>query len=42
MVIANLPVTLAVHAADIKTDYLVLAGMGPEPHASAVLLRRNG
>lgn len=42
LTIGNLAVTLAVHSADIKTDYLVLLGMGPEPHASALLLRRSG
>lgn len=42
VVVGNLLVTLAARAGDIKTDYLVLVGMGPEPHASALLLRRNG
>ncbi len=42
MVIANLAVNLAVHAAAIATDHAVLVGMGPEPHTTAMLLRRNG
>lgn len=42
LAIGNLAVTLAVRWTEIKTNYLVLLGMGPEPHASALLLRRAG
>jgi 3-oxoacyl-[acyl-carrier-protein] synthase III len=42
MVIANLAVNLAVFATQIESDHVVLVGLGPEPHASALLLRRGG
>ena len=42
MTSANLPVNAAYFADQIQTDYVVLLGLGPDPHASALLLRRNG
>ncbi|MEP6766211.1 MAG: hypothetical protein ABJB66_18005 [Gemmatimonadaceae bacterium] len=42
MCIAAVPVNLAYHMKNIETDYVVLITLGAEPHASAVLLRRNG
>ena len=42
MVIANLAVNLAVAAPRIRTSHAVLVGLGPEPHATALLLRRDG
>jgi 3-oxoacyl-[acyl-carrier-protein] synthase III len=42
MVIANTGVNLAYYSEQLKTDHVVLIGMGPEPHTSALLLRRNG
>jgi len=42
MVIANLAVNLAIFSTQLKTDHAVLVGMGPEPHATALLLRRGG
>jgi 3-oxoacyl-[acyl-carrier-protein] synthase III len=41
MVIANLAVNLAAMATRIVTDRVVLVGLGPEPHASALLLERG-
>ncbi len=41
-VIASIAVNLAYRMHEIKTDYVVLISVGPEPHAVAVLLRRNG
>lgn len=41
MVSANLPVNLSVCSRDIATDALLLLGLGPEPHATALLLRRH-
>ncbi|HEX3867234.1 MAG TPA: hypothetical protein VHV78_10790 [Gemmatimonadaceae bacterium] len=40
--IAAVPVNLAYHMANIETDHVVLISLGAEPHAAAVLLRRNG
>lgn len=42
MTVASIPVNLAYAYDQIETDYLVLLGIGPELHANAVLLRRNG
>lgn len=43
MVVANLAVNLAVALQEdrVSTDWLVLIGLGPEPHASALLMRRG-
>ncbi|MCK9685008.1 hypothetical protein [Scleromatobacter humisilvae] len=41
MVIANLAVNLSARSADIEGDCAVLLGLGPEPHATALLLRRD-
>lgn len=42
MTLASIPVNLVLGAAQFTTDYLVLLGIGPELHANAVLLQRNG
>ncbi len=42
MVIASIGVNFAYHMKAIETDYVVLISVGPEPHAAALLLRRNG
>jgi 3-oxoacyl-[acyl-carrier-protein] synthase III len=41
-VIASVAVNVAVHLADVQTDHVLLLSVGAEPHAAAVLLRRNG
>ena len=41
MVIANLAVNLAARSSDVRGDCAVLLGLGPEPHATALLLRRG-
>ncbi len=41
MVIANLAVNLAARSGEIEGDCAVLLGLGPEPHATALLLRRH-
>jgi 3-oxoacyl-[acyl-carrier-protein] synthase-3 len=42
LVIAVMPVNFAYYMKSIETDYAVLLSLGAEPHASAILLRRNG
>ena len=42
MASANLPVNLSVAQAAVATEWMVLFGLGLEPHASALLLRRQG
>lgn len=42
LVSAAMPVNFACHMTKIETEYAVLLCVGPEPHASAILLRRSG
>lgn len=42
MTLASLPVNLSQGHAAFTTDHLVLVGIGPELHANALLLQRNG
>ena len=39
--VANIPVTLARRLEEVRTEWLLLLGVGPMQHAVAVLLRRS-